>query len=56
MDDDNYDLAKFPLDEDLLLENNPYLAMADSDKNRTLTKEPIDLKSLDDGYQAIRSI
>lgn len=55
MDDDNYDVAKFPLDEDLLLENNPYLAMADSDKNRTLTKEPLDLKSLDDGYQAIRS-
>lgn len=50
MDDDNYDVAKFLLDEDLLFENNSYLVMVDFDKNRILIKEFIDLKSFDDGY------
>lgn len=50
MDDDNYDVVKFLLDEDLLFENNSYLVMVDFDKNRILIKEFFDLKSFDDGY------
>lgn len=50
MVDDNYDVVKFLLDEDLLFENNLYLVMVDFDKNRILIKEFFDLKSFDDGY------
>ena len=54
-----YDLAKLPFPDDPNVSDrplsDPYLAMSECDKNKTLTKQPVNVHELDDGYQAIRS-